>query len=194
MTAIKIDTSPSQPLPRTSGEHRVPVSALVARSGQVDYKPAPINPEWVIAGDPQARSGDLIASPDGFGSTNFWDCTAGKFNWHYGWDETVLILGGEVRVTDSNGATSVLRAGDVAHFPAGSSFTWEVERYVRKIAFHRKPAPTFRSFIGRYRRRITVAASVLGIALVRVALRRAGTFLITASGAAMPILEALQTA
>jgi uncharacterized cupin superfamily protein len=175
MTALRIETSARQtPSPRSSGEQRVPVNALVARSGQVDYKPAPINPEWIVSGDPQARSGNLVSSPDGYGSTNFWDCTAGKFNWHYGWEETILILGGEVKVTDADGATSVLRAGDVAHFPAGSSYLWEVERYVRKIAFHKKPAPTFRSFLGRYRQRVTMVASVLGIALIRGAMRKGG--------------------
>jgi uncharacterized cupin superfamily protein len=145
----------------------MPVSALVARSGQVDYKPAPINPEWIVSGDPQARSGDLVGSPDGHGSAKFWDCTAGEFNWHYGLDETVLILGGEARITDSDRATSVLRAGDVAHFPAGSSYHWKVERYVRMIAFRRKPAMTFRKFISRYRDRFTMAASVLGVARPR---------------------------
>jgi uncharacterized cupin superfamily protein len=191
MTAT-IDTSSRPGLSlRTTGEQRVPVDALVARSGQVDFKPAPISPDWVLSGDPQARSGDLVASPDGYGSTNFWDCTAGKFNWHYVWDETVLILGGEVRVTDSNGATSVLRAGDVAYFAAGSSYVWEVERYVRKIAFHKRPAPSFRSFLGRYRHRITMAASVLGIALVRVALRRTSTFMITSLGTLAPVLETI---
>jgi uncharacterized cupin superfamily protein len=175
MTSLPIDTSPlATQRPRSSGEQRVPVSALVARSGQVDYKPGSINPDWIVSGNPQTRSAPLVSSPDGYGSANFWDCTAGKFNWHYGWDETVLILGGEVRVTDSDGNSSVLRAGDVAHFPAGSSFLWEVERYVRKIAFHRKPAPTLRSFLGRYRQRITMAASVLGIALVRGVMRKGG--------------------
>jgi hypothetical protein len=47
-----------------------------------------------------------------------------------------------------------------------------VEPYVRKIAFHRKPAPTFRSFLGTYRRRIVMAASVIGIALVKGLMRK----------------------
>jgi uncharacterized cupin superfamily protein len=175
MTALRLDTSPRPTLsPRRSGEQRTPVSALVARSGQVDYKPAPINPEWIVSGDPQARSGDLVASPDGYGSANFWDCTAGEFNWQYGWDETVLILGGEVRITDSDGATSVLRAGDVAHFPAGSTYHWKIERYVRKIAFHRKPAMTLRKFVSRYKQRFAMVASVLGIALVRGVIKKTG--------------------
>jgi uncharacterized cupin superfamily protein len=192
MTSISLEASSRQTTDqRVSGEFRIPVSALVARSGQVNFKPAPINPEWIVSGNPQARSGDLVSAADGGGSTNFWDCTAGKFEWYYGWDETVLILGGEVRVTDSNGATSVLRAGDVAHFPAGSSFHWEVERYVRKIAFHRKPVPTLRSFLSKYRQRITMAASVIGVTFVRAAFRRLGMFVIASVGTAMPVLEAL---
>jgi len=192
MTVLRIDTSPRPTLgPRSSGEQRLPVSALVARSGQVDYKPAPINRDWIVSGDPQARSGDLVASADGSGSTNFWDCTAGTFNWHYAWDETVLILGGEVRVTDSDGATSVLRPGDVAHFAAGTSYLWDVDHYVRKIAFHKKPAPTLRRFLGKYRQRITMMTSVMGVALVRAALRRSGVILIASMSVVSPLLEAI---
>jgi uncharacterized cupin superfamily protein len=169
----------------------MPVSALVARSGQVDYKPGSINPDWIVSGDPQARSAALVASPDGHATANFWDCTAGKFHWHYVWDETVLILGGEVRITDSDGNSSVLRAGDVAYFAAGSSYFWEVERYVRKMAFHRRPATTLRGFLTRYRQRITMTASVLGIALVRTMMRRSGILLIASLTMVSPLLEAI---
>lgn len=172
MTAIAIDPRRTGPLSRNTGEYRVPVSALVARSGQVDYKPAPIKPEWVLAGNPQARTGPLVSSPDGCGSSNFWDCTAGKFEWHYAWDETVMIVGGEVRVTDSAGATSVLRAGDVAHFQAGTAYTWDVDTYVRKIAFHRKPVRTLSSVLHRYGNRIAVATSVIAVAVAKALLRR----------------------
>src|SRR5262245_12155264 len=118
---------------------RVPVSALVSRSGAAEFQPGAIDPSWILAGSPQTRSAALVSAPDGGSSVNFWDCTAGRFQWQYCWDETVFIVAGSVRITDASGHSSVLCAGDVAHFPAGSSFVWEVDKYVQKMAFHRRP-------------------------------------------------------
>ena len=70
-----------------------------------------------------------------------WDCTAGKFRWYFGVDETVHILEGEVTVSDDGGNTRTLRAGDIGFFPAGTWMTWRVEKYVRKVAFLRHPLP-----------------------------------------------------
>ena len=70
---------------------------------------------------------------------NFWDCTAGRFHWDYFGDEMVQILEGEVHVTFEDGVTRTLRAGDTAHFKAGTRLEWNVPDYVRKIAFHRSP-------------------------------------------------------
>ena len=79
-------------------------------------QPAPINPEWIIAGNPQARAADHSRSGDRASSTAMWDCTAGEFRWFFGWDETVYILEGEVHVTAEDGSVSILRVGDVAYF------------------------------------------------------------------------------
>jgi uncharacterized cupin superfamily protein len=102
-----------------------------------EFADAPIPAEQVIEGAPVARSCDLHSSRQAGVSMNLWDCTAGRFRWHYGSDELVEILEGEVRVTDAEGAQRVLRPGDTAHFPAGTSFVWEVPEYVKKLAIHR---------------------------------------------------------
>lgn len=100
---------------------------------------APIRAADIIEGSPQTRSWDLHTSPTGGVSMNYWDCTAGRFNWSYGTDEMIQILEGEVHVTREDGRTVTLRAGDTAHFPPGSTAVWEVPEYVRKLAFHRNP-------------------------------------------------------
>jgi uncharacterized protein len=69
-----------------------------------------------------------------------WDCTAGKFVWTYQVDETIHFLEGSVTIT-VNGKTRKLGAGDIAFFPAGTAAFWDVETYVRKIAFCQKPMP-----------------------------------------------------
>ena len=43
-------------------------------------------------------------------------------------------------VTDSGGTVHTLRAGDTAHFASGSSTTWEIPDYLKKLAVHRSPA------------------------------------------------------
>ncbi len=128
-------------LPAYLGQKDEP-AVVSASSGDLQLRAAPINPEWIISGDPQARAADHSRSGDRASSTAIWDCTAGEFRWFFGWDETVYILEGEVHVTADDGAVSVLRVGDVAYFRAGTWATWRVDNYVRKVAFMRRPFPT----------------------------------------------------
>jgi uncharacterized cupin superfamily protein len=109
----------------------------VADVHREEFVDAPIPAAQVLDGQPVARSCDLHSSRSGGVSMNLWDCTAGRFRWHYRGDELVEILEGEVRVTGADGTQRVLRPGDTAHFPAGTSFVWEVSAYVKKLAIHR---------------------------------------------------------
>jgi len=117
------------------------LGAVVARLAQVEWRDAPIPGPWVVRGTPHARCADLSRSQDGMAYTAAWDCSAGSFRWHNEVDETVHIVEGEVTVTDAAGTSRTLRAGDVALFHAGTTFRWDVPRYVRKIAFMRHAAP-----------------------------------------------------
>jgi hypothetical protein len=105
-----------------------------------DLKAAPINPGWIIEGAPIARNLKVAGSSDHSAWTMLWDCTAGKFHWIYKVDETVHVLEGSVTIT-MNGKINILRAGDIAFFPAGSVAQWHIESYVRKLAFCQKPLP-----------------------------------------------------
>lgn len=108
----------------------------------IEMKPSPIEPSWILSGDPQARAGAHSKAEDECAATGVWDCTAGSFRWYFGWDETVVILEGEVHVTAEDGTERVLRKGDIGYFKGGTWATWHVETYVRKIAFLRKPFPS----------------------------------------------------
>lgn len=114
---------------------------VAAAPDDLELKSSPIEPSWVLAGDPQARKALHSRSHDDQAETVIWDCTAGTFNWHFGWEETVVILEGEVHVTETDGTERTLRAGDVAYFPARTEAIWHIETYVRKIAFARKEIP-----------------------------------------------------
>lgn len=119
-----------------------PTSPIVSAAiDSVALQPAPITPAWVVDGHPVARAAELSRSTDGTAVSLVWDCTAGTFDWHFGIDETVHILEGEVEVSAEGAAPRVLRAGDVALFRSGTTARWHVPRYVRKLAFCRHALP-----------------------------------------------------
>ena len=68
-----------------------------------------------------------------------WECTAGRFNWHYKQDESVVVVSGEAFMINENGEESRFATGDVGFFPAGTSCTWCVPSSFRKIALVREP-------------------------------------------------------
>ena len=117
-------------------------------------EPRPIEPAWVISGDPVARAAIHSHADDKCATTSIWDCTAGQFRWFFGWDEIVVILEGEVHVTGEDGTSRILRKGDLAYFKGGTWATWQIDNYVKKIAVTRKPFPLIVSLYYRIRGRL----------------------------------------
>lgn len=110
--------------------------AFLFFSSKPDLGNAPINPDWIIEGSPKARSSLLTSGSDKSGSIVVWDCTAGKFNWHYSFDETCFIQEGNVTLRNGDAAPArTAGPGDIVFFPKGSHALWHVENYVRKLAF-----------------------------------------------------------
>jgi uncharacterized cupin superfamily protein len=110
-------------------------------TSECEFKPNPINPAWILEGNPMARMHMLSASADGTATTVIWDCSAGRFNWFYRLDETVYVLEGSVILKDISGNSRRVVAGDSVFFPAGSSAEWTVDSYIKKVAFLRSPLP-----------------------------------------------------
>jgi len=104
-----------------------------------DLTAAPIDPSWIQEGNPVARIKLLSGSSDGMAKTYIWDCTAGRFNWKYTYDETACLVQGSIIVKDEKGVEHSLKAGDTMFFPAGSNADWIVTEYVRKVAILRNP-------------------------------------------------------
>jgi uncharacterized cupin superfamily protein len=129
-----------QPLTPDSAEYR---------TNRHQLNSAPIVPAWILEGSPAARGKILSGSTDGKASTYMWDCTAGRFNWSYGCDETICVLEGFAILTDSTGVRHFARPGDTFFFPAGSRFEWSVPSYVRKIAFLHVPMSRKMQFLQR---------------------------------------------
>ncbi len=115
--------------------------AAIIFPDQLNFKPSPINPQWIISGTPDARCALLSTSADGLATSLIWECAPGSFNWHYDFDETVHFIEGSVTIRDAAGQTKTLGAGDIVVFPAGSHAVWTVHSRVRKIAVCKRVLP-----------------------------------------------------
>lgn len=147
-------------MPAISGTSYANPEFIVGRPDDVALQDAPINPDWVVKGGPRARAGLHSPAIDGNASTNIWECTAGTFWWTFHDEETVLILEGQVRVTTPNGQTRLLQPGDIAYFAEGTKALWDIDDYVKKVAFCRKtanPVKQLRAMLGRMRRSVISA-------------------------------------
>jgi hypothetical protein len=112
----------------------------------VDLTPRPIEPSWIIEGQPEARSCVLSQSADGLASTMVWECSEGRFNWYYDFDETILILDGSIVLESDTMPATRYVAGDVVFFRDGAHAPWHVEGRVKKLAFCRKTQPVWLGF------------------------------------------------
>ena len=131
-----------------------PENLITVGTSSANFVTNPINSAWILDGNPVARAELLSSSADGTASTYFWDCTAGRFNWFYSFDETFHILEGSVTLKYPSGASRRVAAGDTVFFPAGSSAEWTVDNYVRKLAFCRTPIPRYLSAAREVARRL----------------------------------------
>ena len=104
-----------------------------------ELNPEPINERRILSGSPVARSKLVARSRDWFSSLVVWDCTAGSFCWHYGQDEAIFIISGELVLLREDGTERRFSAGDYVFFPAGTVANWRVDTYVRKVAFLKEP-------------------------------------------------------
>lgn len=106
---------------------------VVAYGDVLDGELEPLGPRAGFdSGDPQA-SGIEFFSGHGI-DVGVWECTPG------GWaivnrpnTETMMLLGGRVRITPADGEAVELEEGDVFVLPKGWSGRWDVLETVRKF-------------------------------------------------------------
>jgi uncharacterized cupin superfamily protein len=95
----------------------------------------------VLEGEPKTRSREFARSKDGTFYAMIWDCTAGRFNWGYNKDESLVVLTGEAFISWDGGEERRIAPGDTVFFRAGTSARWRVPNYIRKVAFLRHTMP-----------------------------------------------------
>ena len=119
----------------------MPLPLIETGHCNVELKPSPIEPSWIIEGNSEGRSHRLSASADGAATTFIWSCTEGKFNWYYDIDETIVILEGSILLEWEGMPVKRYGVGDVIFFRSGANAKWHVEGYVKKVAFCRQTNP-----------------------------------------------------
>jgi uncharacterized cupin superfamily protein len=115
----------------------------------VNLTPKPIEPSWIIEGNPVAQWCVLSKSADGLASTMVWECSEGKFNWYYDFDETIIILEGAIVLESDTMRPTRYGPGDLIFFRNGAHARWHVEGRVRKLAFCRTTQPFVLGFAMR---------------------------------------------
>lgn len=128
----------------------------------VDLKPSPIEPSWIIEGNPEARSHLLSTSACGTATTLIWSCTMGKFNWYYDLDETIMILEGSTVIESDGMPPKRYGVGDVVFFREGAHAKWHIEDYVKKVAFLRQSNPVGLGYAIRAINKLKRMSSTLG--------------------------------
>jgi uncharacterized protein len=113
-------------------------SILVAEPAGVSLDPEPIPQPWILGGKPEATAKRLARSRDWTTTLVVWECTAGRFSWHYNKDETLVVISGGAVITDKDGKERRFGPGDVVFFPSGSSCTWWINDRIRKVAIVRE--------------------------------------------------------
>src|SRR3984957_3136042 len=122
------------------------LAPIEAANLKVGLTPRPIEPSWIIEGNPVSQSAMLSKSADGLASTMVWQCSEGRFNWYYDFDETILILEGSIVLENDGLRPTRYGPGDVIFFKDGAHARWHVEGHVKKLAFCRKTQPVWLGF------------------------------------------------
>jgi uncharacterized protein len=90
--------------------------------------------DWILSGNPEARSKMLGRTNDWTTAVFVWECTAGGYKWHYDQDEVIIVISGGGFMTNEEGQERWFGPGDVAFFPAGTTCTWHHPDHFRKVA------------------------------------------------------------
>ncbi len=135
---------------------------VIEDAASASLSPAPIPPDWILAGKPEARNKTVAITQDRTSSIMVWACTAGRYEWHFSQDETLVVISGEMFVTTESGEEKRLGLGDVGFFPAGSSCTARIDDHVRKIAVLRMDLPLPLSIGARVWHRLLLITGLRG--------------------------------
>ncbi|WOX04288.1 cupin domain-containing protein [Microbulbifer pacificus] len=106
---------------------------LRVAEGNAVREAGPVAPEKVLAGNPQQWTEHFFTNKKENFFCGIWSSDAGKWSLTYTEDEFCYIIEGEAEITDSEGVSERVVAGDAFCIPAGFSGTWETIGSVKKF-------------------------------------------------------------
>jgi uncharacterized cupin superfamily protein len=136
-------------------------SVVIAAAASADLRLDSMPRSMILDGAPRSGNRILAQSADGTAIVWVWECSVGRFIWHYSCDETVYVISGEAFVTsESGGEERRFGAGDMVFFPGGCSYIWRITEPVKKVAVTRKDLPCALGFAVRVGHKI---AQIVGL-------------------------------
>lgn len=113
----------------------------VTKSPKGAFPSMPIPPESIRGGNPVGRGANLMQSDDRKFTCGLWTCEPGEFEWVFGGDECLMVVEGEVIISQDPGEKHVLGPGDIIYFPIGAKTHWKVTRTLKEFFVIRTPEP-----------------------------------------------------
>lgn len=98
----------------------------------LDLDDDPLDPDQVVAGDPQVRSRVLHTSPDGVVERGVWEITPGVST-DVEADELFVVIAGRATIEVADGPVIEVGPGDVVVLEEGWRTTWTVHETLRKV-------------------------------------------------------------
>jgi len=99
-------------------------------SGQAQ---TPINPERVIKGQPLERVNNQFTNAKNNFFCGVWESSEGQWNLNYTEDEFCYMIEGQAIITDEQGCSETVNAGDAFVIPAGFTGTWQTIGHAKKF-------------------------------------------------------------
>ncbi len=143
-------------------ENAVPGLSLPRDIAEADLETSSIPAAWLLSGEARVRSKLLGETQDRLAYAAYWECGAAEFEWHYDKDEFLVILSGDVFVTDKKGRERYYGPSDFVFFPAGTHATWRVPNHLRKIAILKTPLNQPMAFMSRVWTKLLATAGLSG--------------------------------
>lgn len=109
----------------------IKLQRIVEGRGQVEK--GPVAEEKLLAGSPRQMTEHFFTNAKENFFCGVWSSDAGKWKLSYSEDEFCYIIDGEAVITDADGHSERVAAGDAFCIPAGFEGSWETVGSVKKF-------------------------------------------------------------
>lgn len=131
--SVRLNASTIKEKGKSMSTARVPATTAVKVSDVEAIELDDWGPLPEATGEPMATAGKKLWTGEGDNEVGIWRCAPGPSRWHFETNESITVIAGCMTVTDDEGDSTVIAAGDSAVFPRGWSGTWDIHDTVLKV-------------------------------------------------------------